>query len=480
MTLGPLVTPEAIRKYVSDREAQEGTTFNCAKRQYAAAVGILRAAFGQKWITRKLAPDGTRRSDFLKHDETAGNVDAFKHPNRVVALAELLVNFQTVDGFGTCVEEIRTESIETGLAKLAGAKLLYVSGIPFRFVPPSRRLGADFDVEAVVGAATVACEMKAKLESTSPAGRSVVDTLRTARKQLPDSSPNIVFLRIPEAWMKAKSGQEALAAGIREAFRNSRALCMVVAHWEEWMPLEPEGAAQALRFFQWTNDQALVQLAALQTAIAKWPTTLDVPWLDFAEILCSPDEARLSHTLGTAVAIDRFVQGKGAAPSGFVGKLFRGEAARLHSVTAEHGQTIIDLECDNLEIFETWGHGDVNVTLEDAPQIRFDVFRATPTSYQFQVPGFVADPDIEAQAKGNPPARHVAVQQQLDSGVALEDLDEGDEVIDWLSNVFRRLRDERLLQAQRHVLRNVEVRYMDRRSGVELCRVTYLGRAIAV
>jgi hypothetical protein len=248
-------------------------------RLLSAAIAVFRAFFGEDWLIARL------RNPFIR-PPIGAPIDEYKPVDRIVTLAELLVNLQEVPGFEWCLGEVRTDSVESGLAKLAAAGMLRRRAIPFHFVVPRGHLGQDYDAEALIGATRVAIEMKAKVEGREPSSSSVLETLRRARDQFPQDTPNVVFLRVPGAWGESSEGRQAIVEGVEQQFRNSATVGMVVSHWERWAPIEPDGSVEKYtdRLLISINPRARVRLTALHTALLEGPPPGIFPWLSFGDL----------------------------------------------------------------------------------------------------------------------------------------------------------------------------------------------------
>jgi hypothetical protein len=247
----------AVRDHVEQRERQEGVVFSCDRRQYAAAVFIIRMFLSDRWCAKTLFPPTP--DPYLANQ--SGDFGRFKFQDRVVALGELLLNLRRIDGADHRVEALKTESLETAVGELEGARLLMSSAIPFRFVKPAGSLGQDYDVQAMIDGSPVACEMKAKLEQTEPSQTSVRDTLNRARGQLPRDQPGVVFLKLPETWATSQAGRAAVEEGMRAAFDRTHRIAAVIAHWERWQALD-SGAVRIVMFKHFSNSRARLRLIA--------------------------------------------------------------------------------------------------------------------------------------------------------------------------------------------------------------------------
>src|SRR5690349_6177981 len=117
-----------VPRYVSSREvvldvrvrqAAERRIFECTEKRLTAAVSILGRFFGPDWLPSRLRRLKKGKGDVFLQPAILKPLDQFKSNQRLVDLAEHLLNLQDVEGFEVCRKEIETDKIETGLAKLA-------------------------------------------------------------------------------------------------------------------------------------------------------------------------------------------------------------------------------------------------------------------------------------------------------------------------------------------------------------------------
>jgi hypothetical protein len=282
------ISPNDVLLDVLALESASGKPLDCSHRRVAGALSVLVRLFGPDWLDSHILTAAANSGSFIQPAGTA--FDQFKMGDRVVTLAEHLVNLQEVDGFDCCLEELRTDKIEPSFAKLVAAGMLQKRSIPFRFVVPSQQLGRDYDAEAIIGAAAVPIEMKAKVEGNALSARSIRNSLRRARKQLPKATPNIVFLRVPESWALTEPGRLEIMSAVLKEFTDSGSIGVVVVHYERWYnpPEQPEAGERRHRLLIVRNGEAHVDLAALEDALLAIPEDYEeIPWLTFDRLLCT-------------------------------------------------------------------------------------------------------------------------------------------------------------------------------------------------
>jgi hypothetical protein len=189
---------------------------------YELATAALRCYLGDEWVNQnasvhiqqKVLTANRKGRGFLR----TGNLiaeDSFRHELRIRQLAESVFNLQSVDGIDKRISVIKEGGLESTYGELECAAQIKKASLKFRFVAPSGIRGRDYDVEIMPDFGThLNCELKVTTEERDLQKSTVVNKLNTARKQLPDEQPGIIFLKIPESWHKRTSAQQLLSESI--------------------------------------------------------------------------------------------------------------------------------------------------------------------------------------------------------------------------------------------------------------------------
>jgi hypothetical protein len=176
---------------------------NSSQRSFWLAVAVLKYFFNAEWVERYIGV-GQKEPSFLRltatdKDEIQSQISAF----RIVDLAEILLNLQGIPGLEICLERMRREQIEATYAELDFGRMLYLSGINFRYVRPQQTKGRDYDIEIVLADGRVVCaDAKCKIDTTEFSERTVSNSLQEARKQFPENRPSMIFLKVPARWLR--------------------------------------------------------------------------------------------------------------------------------------------------------------------------------------------------------------------------------------------------------------------------------------
>jgi hypothetical protein len=149
-------------------------------RTFYLSLAIVRHYLGPEWADEYVQDTGERgyvRLDWNGyHQEQA---------YRIVDLAELLLNLQSIVGFDDCIKRMKSGDIEATYAELDLGRMLFQSDIDFRFVSTTGKKGDDYDLEIFLGDGTVLCaDAKCKIEATDFSERTVANSLHQARTSI--------------------------------------------------------------------------------------------------------------------------------------------------------------------------------------------------------------------------------------------------------------------------------------------------------
>jgi hypothetical protein len=191
---------------------------------------------------------GNRPGRAFMRAEATDVEDLYRNQQRALRIAELLFNLQDVDGIDARVDALRSGMLESTYAELECGAFLRRRGVTFRYVTPSGSKGADYDAEVhLPDGPKVNCEMKCKAEGTELGEGAVLNPLQAARKQLPAGEPGLVFLKVPESWVKRPEVAEVVPKIIDGFLRNTSRVKAVVVRWEE-QHLQSHGSMTVYRY----------------------------------------------------------------------------------------------------------------------------------------------------------------------------------------------------------------------------------------
>lgn len=457
----------------------------CDLRQYAAAIAVIRATLGQKWINKRL---GTTAGDsYVRRTDGIDGPRSYYHQDRVTDLGELLFNMQTVPGFESQLRKLRANSLESAIVELQGARFIHSTGVQYRFVTETGTKGRDFDVAIAFGDIEVACEVKTRMDGTSPSAKSVHSRLSEARKQLPRSAPGMIFMKIPQSWLSEPHCQVALENGVARLFRGTQRVAGVFVLWEEWVD-HPPGAIRFTRFHHWQNPHARIDAGPLLRDIVDTAGSVDRRWAELWAIVCNQQDRTRRTTLGLGFRIEQWVRSQEQSPPRgvFPSAIYRGSLDDLRSYDPAKVRTTVQFRCPQFPIFmhASGSENSAAATVSTGEVRSFTILRnASEQTFVICVSHLMHDEELRTinRAAIAPPINRIRrATALLNQGVSPHELDDGDVLIDSVRRLFAAMRADGDLPSEMLGITDVRASYFLGESQEPVFQVDYPGRQFMV
>jgi hypothetical protein len=239
------ITREQLDAFVEHHRPSVGDVVDLAT---VVTENVLAEYLGAEWVYRYIrGPEGA-------YFRATSNEPAvgFLHYDRMISLAELLLNLQDTPGINGVLQRLCNGEIEAAIAELEAGHFLAFCSLPFRFRTPQSARGADYDLEIdLVGHQNLPCEGKCKLEGTPLTYGTVKQTLETARKQLPKKNASVIILKLPGAQMTHCSVRVEIGRAVADLFHRSGRVSGIIVWWEIW---EQHPAGSRTKRVKYRND----------------------------------------------------------------------------------------------------------------------------------------------------------------------------------------------------------------------------------
>ncbi len=168
----------------------------------ALAAAIINRYLGKDWIEQYVEAK-SRDAGYLRLDLAAPLQEKLTALMRYYEFAETLLNLQDVEGLEVCLDRLFEGNVESACAELDVARLLYSFDLKFKFVRPKQVKTEDYDFEIFYpDGFKVVADAKCKFESTPVRPESIKHSLQDARRQLPKNAAGIIFVKVPEGWIR--------------------------------------------------------------------------------------------------------------------------------------------------------------------------------------------------------------------------------------------------------------------------------------
>lgn len=240
---------------------------------YGTAIELLRRFLGNGWTNENvfsMHPQVSKKyregREFLLTDQQ-GTEPSFRHQERTTRLAELILRMQDVEGTKTRIARILEGNLEATFAELEMADHLRRSGIDIGFVEEKGEKGSDYDLQlAINNKPFLSAEVKLKQKTTELTSKSLLNSLESARKQLPKNKPGLITVRLPEHWVREERLEAILMGTVSQFFSNTSRIVAIIFRWEEGHELE-NGYAVLYKFRPFLNQGSEGLTSELSEAI---------------------------------------------------------------------------------------------------------------------------------------------------------------------------------------------------------------------
>jgi hypothetical protein len=190
---------------------------------------LLHELYGRVWMNDKIIsqmpfPFGKKKK--------ADPSDESKLKNQLLVLAESLYNFKNIEGIQNVLENLKHNSLESVMAELESARLLFHKGLDFKFVTNSNKKGADFDIHIVNTPNDIFCEAKSKISTTIFSLKTFDDSLITAKTQFPTDNPALIMIRVPDTW---EQHENELKEHSNTFVKNSNMSLGIICWYDKWL-----------------------------------------------------------------------------------------------------------------------------------------------------------------------------------------------------------------------------------------------------
>lgn len=253
------------------------TALNLQTRMYHLALRLLDHFMEEEWVKRNVVCKDGGADPFRA---SADSLERYKNFVRVGTFAEMLLNFQDVEGFSPWCRELRSRNnVEAGLAEIQGAALLHATGLKFRF-----RNTEGHDLDILLAGGDAAAEIKRRVETTDLTDTTIYNALHGARSQLPADRAGFVFLNIPDDWPSNPDINDVFSAALNKLFKETQRITTVFVWWEGFSFPETGGSWRSVLYREEKNPNARFSAGPV-TDLAPFPQKIDIPWMYLDEII---------------------------------------------------------------------------------------------------------------------------------------------------------------------------------------------------
>lgn len=248
-----------FRRFRNVPERLEGAVRDFGPQQESAEMRYLVAAVSTiaEYLGRNLSgtPENRPKGEFLAYNTDDNPTINFRHPVRLIMIAEALFMLRSCHGFSEICRRMKNRDLRSSYYEALAALRFISAGYEVFAKPETMVRGDDFDFSVrrkrrffwpLLGP-KINVEVTA-LTADAFSQRTIGNALDQKRKQLPSDAPAVIFCVVPERWVAVEriDLEAELSQAADAFFKRSRRINLLVFVWERHMDIP--GAAGATGF----------------------------------------------------------------------------------------------------------------------------------------------------------------------------------------------------------------------------------------
>ena len=237
----------------------------------------------------------------------SGKMDA-TDARRLVSLGETLYELRNTPGIVEFCNRLRDKSPDHAFYNEVIATRMFLDvGFRVRAIEERRRKGESFDFSIKKEGRTICVEVTG-IGIPSLSAKTLRNTLKAERKQLPKNRPNVIVVEIPEAWMDQPDAKTVLAEEAFRLFNSSGRVNHVVYLCDQHNDVELNGewySMYQLRMIDVANPRPRNQTDELQFLTVLRGSDLSKD----RDILAMPDQASVHRAVRADRPFYRWIDG---------------------------------------------------------------------------------------------------------------------------------------------------------------------------
>jgi len=225
--------PRYLTKIGMDRITRRGKGKHAEDpidQAYELSLKFLSHIFGDDWVGQYIIRRSPDHCNMFPPNDGKNIQASDRHKGDIISMCDLILFGQKIGNIDAIIARIMKGEIEAGLFEIEVARILFNQGLRFDVKAPTGVYGADYDFDIFLPDGTViAADAKCKISTTKARDSTILDSLESARKQLPKNKPGVIFISYPERWINENSLKEITPFVLDNFLKRTSRIHVVVA-----------------------------------------------------------------------------------------------------------------------------------------------------------------------------------------------------------------------------------------------------------
>jgi len=228
-------------------------------QMYCMASQVLLFTLGRNWWKDNCAVISESTDPFLIFNENSQE-ELNLERDRIIKLGHMVYGLKNQEGYKVFINSLKRGDLESDYFELRTANMLHEDGYNVRFVKETGVKTADYDLHCKIIDEEFCVEAKSRRDGIILSEKTLTNTLKKAKGQLPKSMPCVIFVSIPYQWIQDAEAESIIESCIKNFLNNTKRINFVIVAMHSLHNLEDGKIASVQYYLEYKNESPRIRL----------------------------------------------------------------------------------------------------------------------------------------------------------------------------------------------------------------------------
>lgn len=228
-------------------------------QMYCMASQVLLFTLGRKWWNDNCAVISKSTDPFLRINENSQD-ELNLERDRIIKLGHMIYGLKNQEGYKVFINSLKRRDLESVFFELRTANMLHEDGYKVRFVKETGVKTADYDLHCKIIDDEFCVEVKSRRDGIILSEKTLTNTLKKAKGQLPKNMPCVIFVSIPYQWIQDAGSESLIESCIKHFLNNTKRINFVIVAMHSLHNLEDGQIASVQYYLEYKNESPRIGL----------------------------------------------------------------------------------------------------------------------------------------------------------------------------------------------------------------------------
>lgn len=228
-------------------------------QMYCMASQVLLFTLGRKWWQDNCTDISEPRDPFLRFNKNSQD-ELNLERDRVIKLGHMIYGLKNLEGYKVFINSLKRRDLESVFFELRTANMLHEDGYKVRFIKETGVKTADYDLHCKIKNEEFCVEAKSRRDGIILSEKTLTNTLKKAKGQLPKNMSCVIFVSIPYQWTQDSGAENLIESCIKQFLNNTKRINFVIIAIHSLHNLEDGKIASVQYYLEYKNESPRIGL----------------------------------------------------------------------------------------------------------------------------------------------------------------------------------------------------------------------------